>query len=161
MKPLLPHHSAWLSAHPERSEEWLRDRCRDGFDIHHIDGNHGNNDPANLVLIEHRDHMMLHAGQRLKGRAHAANIKDRLKMRPSAIGRTCYEMRSMGYRWTDVAFLVGIDGEGAGAKATSRAQKYAEANGLSLPNVVRTYGADVRRNGDRARSCTAFTRRAG
>lgn len=35
---------------------------RDGFDVHHLDGDHENNDPRNLVLIEHTDHMALHNG---------------------------------------------------------------------------------------------------
>lgn len=33
---------------------------RDGFDVHHLDGDHSNDDPANLALIEHTDHMRLH-----------------------------------------------------------------------------------------------------
>lgn len=59
-KQLLPHQSAWLTAHPNRSEEWLRERMRDGFDVHHVDGDSRNNDPDNLVLIEGSDHMLLH-----------------------------------------------------------------------------------------------------
>jgi hypothetical protein len=55
-----PHHLAWLQAHPDRSAEWLAERLRDGFDVHHVDGDHQNNTPANLVLIEHIDHMRLH-----------------------------------------------------------------------------------------------------
>lgn len=43
----------------------MRERMADGFDIHHLDGNHDNNDPANLVLIEHTDHMALHGGRTL------------------------------------------------------------------------------------------------
>ena len=39
-----------------------------GFDVHHMDGNHTNNDPSNLVLIEHGDHMMLHGKKRRLGR---------------------------------------------------------------------------------------------
>lgn len=35
----------------------------DGFDIHHMDGVHENNDPLNLVLIECGDHLMLHNGK--------------------------------------------------------------------------------------------------
>jgi len=54
------YHSVWLAAHPHRSEEWLQERFRDGFDIHHIDGNHENNRSENLVLIEASDHMRLH-----------------------------------------------------------------------------------------------------
>jgi hypothetical protein len=62
---LKPYHVAWLSVHPDRSEEWLETRLSEGFDIHHLDGDHGNNDPTNLVLIEHGDHMMLHGGRKL------------------------------------------------------------------------------------------------
>jgi hypothetical protein len=54
------YHKAWLSAHPERSEQWLKDHLADGFDVHHIDSDHENNDPENLVLIEHVDHMKFH-----------------------------------------------------------------------------------------------------
>lgn len=57
---LKPHHVAWLDAHQDRTEAWLRAMTRAGFDVHHIDGNHDNNAPGNLVLIEHADHMMLH-----------------------------------------------------------------------------------------------------
>jgi hypothetical protein len=41
------------------------DKLCDGFDVHHLDGDRTNNDPLNLVLIEHGDHMMLHGGRRL------------------------------------------------------------------------------------------------
>jgi hypothetical protein len=58
------HHKAWLEAHPERTARWLREMLRDGFSIHHLDGNHGNNDPDNLVLIENTDHALIHNGFR-------------------------------------------------------------------------------------------------
>jgi hypothetical protein len=54
------YHFAWLAAHPDRSEDWLKARLYEGFDIHHMDGNHENNAIDNLVLIEHTDHMRLH-----------------------------------------------------------------------------------------------------
>ena len=47
---------------------------REGFDVHHVDGNRANNDPLNLVLIEHVDHMMLH-GRRTLGRISAKRGK--------------------------------------------------------------------------------------
>lgn len=62
---LQPHHQAWLDAHPHRSEAWLRAMLAEGFDVHHMDGSRENNDPSNLVLIEHTDHMMLHGGRTL------------------------------------------------------------------------------------------------
>jgi hypothetical protein len=61
----MEYHLVWLASHPERSEQWLRDRLKDGFDIHHLDGNHDNNEAQNLVLIEHTDHMALHGGRML------------------------------------------------------------------------------------------------
>ena len=54
------YHIKWLAAHQDRTAEWLSERLKDGFDIHHIDGNALNNEPSNLVLIEHQDHMGLH-----------------------------------------------------------------------------------------------------
>lgn len=57
---LLEHHRVWLEVHAYRDEKWLRERFKDGFDVHHVDGNHDNNSPDNLVLIEHSDHMWLH-----------------------------------------------------------------------------------------------------
>ena len=59
------YHQRWLADHPHRTEAWLRERLRDGFDIHHIDGDHQNNDPKNLVLIECQDHFRLHGNGRL------------------------------------------------------------------------------------------------
>jgi hypothetical protein len=64
---MLDYHKAWLSAHPDRTEDWLKDKILEGFDVHHLDGNHANNEPSNLVLIEHDDHMMLHGGRTLTG----------------------------------------------------------------------------------------------
>lgn len=61
-RPLEEYHRVWLRAHPLRNESWLRARMSDGFDVHHLDGNHSNNTSGNLVLIECTDHMMLHTG---------------------------------------------------------------------------------------------------
>jgi hypothetical protein len=61
------HHLAWLAAHPDRSIEWLRRMLTEGFHVHHIDGDHSNNHPANLALIEAVDHMRLHGLFRLVG----------------------------------------------------------------------------------------------
>lgn len=57
---MLEHHEVWLSTHPRRTKQWLEERLEDGFDIHHIDGDHGNNSPDNLILLEHQDHMNIH-----------------------------------------------------------------------------------------------------
>jgi hypothetical protein len=57
------HQEAWLKAHSWRSRQWLADKLADGFHIHHVDGNHSNNEPANLILIEATDHFALHSGR--------------------------------------------------------------------------------------------------
>ena len=59
---MLPHHISWLKSRPHRTMGWLAEMLRCGFDIHHLDGNHDNNEPGNLVLIEHTDHIRLHNG---------------------------------------------------------------------------------------------------
>ena len=59
-RSLEPHHAAWLNAHPERDEAWLAEKIRDGFCVHHCDGNSENDDPSNMVLIEGKDHHLLH-----------------------------------------------------------------------------------------------------
>lgn len=61
-----PHHHAWLAAHPNRSDRWLAWVLRMGFDVHHIDGDHSNDAPDNLVLVEAQDHMRLHGMDRLR-----------------------------------------------------------------------------------------------
>lgn len=62
-----PHHKSWLDAHPGRTAEWLDARMKDGFHIHHLDGNDLNNDHRNLVLVEGWDHIaVLHAEDRKK-----------------------------------------------------------------------------------------------
>ena len=61
------YHIAWLAGHPDRSEAWLREKLAEGFDVHHLDGDHFNNDFNNLVLVYHADHMRMHGlGMRRK-----------------------------------------------------------------------------------------------
>jgi len=96
------YHEAWLTAHPNRTREWLEERLRDGFDIHHIDGNHSNDDPSNLVLIEHRDHMMLHGGRtmgRLNGRGRPPDNLRRDRAR---------YLHERGIKISEIARVVGV-----------------------------------------------------
>jgi general stress protein YciG len=91
---LQPHHIAWLKCHPERTAEWLANRLADNFHVHHVDGDHGNDAPNNLALIEGLDHMLLFHGMknysankeagRLGGLSRAANLS---QARMTAIGR--------------------------------------------------------------------------
>lgn len=86
---LKEYHLNWLIAHPHRTQEWLADKLKDGFDIHHLDGDHSNNSKENLVLIDHSDHMYLH-GMNLGtlGRmAPKKKIKRLKRVGPYTIGR--------------------------------------------------------------------------
>lgn len=87
MRELKLHHAAWLSVHQNRTEEWLREKFQEGFDVHHIDGDHDNNDPLNLVLIEHTDHMLLHAGFRMTKRGFHKGKKYIVKKKKKATSK--------------------------------------------------------------------------
>jgi hypothetical protein len=63
---------------------------RDGFDVHHLDGDHANNEPANLVLIEHTDHMAIHGG-RTMGRLAGGGGRKAGAPHTRAWGRAYYE----------------------------------------------------------------------
>lgn len=78
MSGLQEYHWVWLRLHPNRSVEWLQERMKDGFDIHHIDGDHLNNDGRNLILVECLDHMRLH-GRELNRIVRNVRIKRSLK----------------------------------------------------------------------------------
>ncbi len=60
MKTLKDYHKVWLANHPLRTENWLREKLKDRFHIHHIDCNHLNNAANNLMLVEGADHLRLH-----------------------------------------------------------------------------------------------------
>ncbi len=64
---LQPYHRVWLSCHPGRTEQWLKERLADGFHIHHADGDHSNDDPNNLIMIEGIDHMLIVHGHKVAG----------------------------------------------------------------------------------------------
>lgn len=86
------HHFAWLAAHPTRTEAWLRERLAEGFDVHHHDGNHANDDPANLILIEHLDHMRLHGSHANRMVAHSvATRHPKRKRGGSKAGKRWFE----------------------------------------------------------------------
>lgn len=64
---LKPYHRVWLACHPGRTAEWLLERLADGFHVHHADGNHSNDAPSNLMLIEGLDHMLIVHGHKVAG----------------------------------------------------------------------------------------------
>lgn len=134
------YHHAWLSAHPARTFEWLRERIADGFHIHHVDGDHGNNDPANLILIEGADHIGLHASLR----GGVVRWRERQRKPKVAIddgGAEIYAAKSNDSRaWKDFAksHFGGVKPYEAiwsdiGLGLQSKARKYAKCNGLVWP----------------------------
>ena len=127
------HHIAWLSVHPDRSIEWFKRALREGFDVHHMDGDRRNNDPENLVLIETADHMNLHGRSSLRRLYRVGGVWGD---KPGNVGLTegkePYEMRLAGMKWTSIAEKLGrpsVDGQ----KMTYRARLYAEAHNLEWP----------------------------
>ena len=90
------HHSAWLSVHPHRTKPWFLAKLKEGFDVHHLDGNHENNDPTNLALVEHTDHMAIHNG--------GTHILGRLKRKgkqKKAVRKTLYLENIKAGDWLD------------------------------------------------------------
>lgn len=142
------HHLAWLSAHQDRTAEWLAERLRDGFDVHHLDGDHGNNDPTNLVLIEAADHMRLHgmSGRRVT-RINGGGGAPK-GIRTATGGKLIYELRTAHNGWAGIAQLVGLDQ----VRTRYRAKVYAEANGLPWPPILQPMtpknGLETPENGD-------------
>ncbi|MEL6568189.1 MAG: HNH endonuclease [Pseudomonadota bacterium] len=138
-RPFEPYHLIWLRSHPHRSEEWLKARLADGFDIHHVDGDHKNNDTDNLVLIEHVDHMRLHGMTGSLGR-----LTPKKGPRPETmhVGEAAYNAAK---KIVDEDGLTQVNGWGLVAKqighneikAKNAAKIWAESNGLMWPLFLR------------------------
>lgn len=103
---LKSYHQAWLSNHPERDEDWLRERLREGFDVHHIDGDHQNDDPGNLALIDHADHMRVHnrGGLRI---AWTAAKSDRRREADDDLGARVAALWIAGAGWREMERTLG------------------------------------------------------
>lgn len=136
-----PHHEAWLSAHPERSSEWLNARILDGFDVHHLDGDHSNNDPLNLVLIDHVDHMRLHGMTSGSYRLRALSGVGVSGPRPQTLsyGQITYAKRQEGKTWRQIGFDLGI----GRTRALNTARTFAAANDREWPVRDPAAGAAV------------------
>lgn len=150
-RPLQPYHYAWLSKHPERTKDWLRFALKAGFDIHHMDGDHSNNDPDNLILIEHVDHMRLHGNEKANRNLRASAQRKRRKQMLEE-GRRAYEAAL--FVREDASYLGGVWQPAAklaelphAQVALSRAKLWAIENGLEWPLVmIKASGSKVWRN---------------
>lgn len=96
------YHEVWLLKNQHRSREWLKEKLKDGFDIHHMDGDHSNNDADNLVLIEHADHMMLHGMTVGLGRLSRSGTKKKTIETMNTLGRYAYEQAILGRNWVQI-----------------------------------------------------------
>lgn len=132
------YHYVWLEVHPERDAEWLAARLVDGFHIHHLDGDHSNDAPKNLVLIDGVDHMRLHSGANWTGGI--ANWRDKQRS-SNEDGERAYNMKLFMRRpWIAVAkeFYGGVKPDGRiwsehSACLYNLARKYAERNNKPWP----------------------------
>ena len=111
MQDVPPHHLAWLEKHGHTIEE-LNHFHSLGFHIHHINGNHNDNDHENLVLIHGDDHMRLHnSGTKLvkfHGRLREGWMtKEEADRKKLEIGKIAYEMRLEGYAWNNMEDAIG------------------------------------------------------
>lgn len=139
-----PHHKAWLEANPHRSAEWLKDRLRDGFHVHHIDCDHENNDPDNLLLLDGVDHMRLHAlpiGRELKRLARArlvyAAATNPRETEGWRVGAVCYALRQNGWGGYAIskviAYCRGDQHLMSEPSVNMAAKKFAKQEGLEWP----------------------------
>lgn len=136
---LLPHHQAWLDSRPDRTVFWLKARLKEGFHIHHIDGDHGNNNPDNLVLIEGVDHMKFHRGWGIvsalrPGMMRSPHLRRLTTNRVVHQLRSAlaYDLRRRGHTWR--AIEEHICSEACyGASASGMAKRHAKASGRAWP----------------------------
>ena len=103
---LKSYHFAWLSLRPHRSEQWLSEKLAEGFDVHHVDGDHTNDDPSNLVLIEHVDHMRLHNMKGVLGRL-SEHRRERARARNAELGVKAKAMFEAGVSIREVSRTLG------------------------------------------------------
>jgi hypothetical protein len=129
------YHRVWLEHNPHRTEDWLKDKLRDGFTIHHIDGNHDNNSPNNLVLVTWADHTMIHNGKkRMIQTGRRIGPRKPTPARPPsekalAIGESAYKSRAMGHQWCNCGVWDGMTDR----QALAYAQTYAIHNAMIWP----------------------------
>ena len=139
------HHLAWLKAHPERTAAWLGQAFEQGFEVHHLDENHDNDHPENLVLIEHTDHFKIHhnwettensgvrkapIGHWLSSEELEARIAGKL-----AKGEKAYRLKveAPEKTWKQIGFEIGYDGKRVVMKTIAIAKQWALYHGKKWP----------------------------
>ena len=116
-------HTIWLESHPDYDEEWLKTALHAGFDIHHIDGNHDNNDPENLLLIEKSDHKRLHG---INPRFDTKRDSWESRITRVNLGEVAYNRRRLGETWKGIGDSFYHDKKAPEQYALNVAKVYAE-----------------------------------
>ncbi len=126
-----PHHLAWLSIHSTRNPVWLLKMLAEGFEIHHLDGNHKNNEPRNLILVEYIDHRRLHGKNHHEFSADVREERKRDIEENLRLGELAYEARITAKSWGDVYHS--MPDEFKGNDPAMVARLYAAASGRPWP----------------------------
>ncbi|WBU27574.1 hypothetical protein OOZ54_12805 [Rhodopseudomonas palustris] len=150
MTPLQSYHLAWLASHPEHSEEWLRAKLADGFHVHHIDFDHSNDCPENLVLVFGDDHLSKLHGWRFRRRPRALIASPAIQTEQTGGKRPAAKRQGLtrrafanppGFERDPSGFIEWQKLMGFSNKAAARAL-YVSANTIAL---FRTRGAPPRK----------------
>jgi hypothetical protein len=101
------HWRAWLANHPSRTAEWLKEKIKDGFEIHHLEPGDGD-EPRNVILIDGQDHKMIHGAGLHGGKGYTEPSPERLER-----GKRAYDLRVQGYSWRMVMAALNMPGGSA------------------------------------------------
>lgn len=129
------YHKAYLSKQT-MTEDFFFEALANGFDIHHLDGDHSNNDPDNLVMIYHFDHFAMHGAKGFENR-----YKDRWMSNEeiheikATLGEKAYKLRVSGLLWSEIDEILE-------RQALQLAKFYAEQNNLQWPIVLSKEASD-------------------
>lgn len=84
----------------------LREPGGRSYEVHHLDGNHKNNDPSNLTIVTLQEHYDIHYAQ---GDWHACLLmSDRMKISPEEKSRLCSIATREMFKKGDHPFLDGV-----------------------------------------------------
>ncbi len=131
---------AWLTKHPNVSQQWLVGAQSEGFELHHIDCNHDNDSPDNILLIFGRDHKYIHGISSSFGLMANKSRDAWICKRESdyiriKLGEKGYTLRQSGMKWPDVGIALGYAGRRGqqGGSAANATRQYAKYNKLTWP----------------------------
>ena len=113
--------------------KFLKECLINGFDIHHIDGNHDNNDENNLILIYNNDHhMLLHNIKNFYRRIRNKWVNyDEYHYIKEKYGKECYFLRKdKKLSWIDINKKI--------PNALQNAKYYALKHNYTWPIKVKT-----------------------